>query len=101
MAAVGTDLIEVHVVGEVAFERVEHVTGNAHRGERDVATADALGHHHDVRRHAPMLCRKHRARPTKAADDLVVDEQDAVPVAYFADDRPILVWWNDHAAAAH
>ena len=52
---------------------------------------------HYVRRHPPMLRRKHLPGPAESGNNLVCDEHNAVPGADFTQHGPVLVSRHGHA----
>ena len=68
-----------------------------HRAHRLRAVGEALGHRHDVRRHAEALRGERLPGATEAADHLVEHEQDAVRVADLA--QALQVALGRHEAA--
>ena len=62
-----------------------------HGAERRVARADALRQRHDVGAAVPVIAAQELAGAGDAAHDFVVDQQDAVAVADFADARIVAV----------
>ena len=66
-------------------ERVDHPLSCQHRSEGNVSAADALAHHHDVRRDAPVLDCQPAAGATVAGQHLIGDEQHVVLVTDLPD----------------
>jgi hypothetical protein len=84
------------VVVEVAGDRRRH----RDRRQRRVARGQALAEDHHVGADVPVLAREPPSRPAEAAEDLVVDQQDAVLVAQLADPRPEIRRRELHAVGA-
>jgi hypothetical protein len=82
-------------MGELdAFRAMRHVgvedaRMRQHRAHRHRAVGDALGQSHEVGHDARPLRGEGRAQAAEAGDDLVEDQQDAVPVADLAQARQI------------
>ncbi len=79
-------------------QRVDDRLVREHCADRLVAGAQALGHGHDVRRHALLPDRVHAAGAAHAAHDFIGDEQDAVPVADIAHALEVARRGRDRAA---
>ena len=68
--------------------------------QRQIEGGDALGEGPEIRLDPPMARREPFSGAAKAGDDLVGDQQDAVPVANLAQTREIGGGWGDDAAGA-
>jgi hypothetical protein len=63
-------------------ERFVEVSCYEHRAHRDNAGCESLGDGHQIRRHAKIICGKWRSQPTKAGNDLIKNQENAMPVTY-------------------
>ena len=95
----------------VAVEELDEVFRPVHEGVVDAllghhsahgygAVGQALGHAHQVGSDAEGLRRKGRAGAAEAGDDLVEDQQDAVPVADLAQALQVALRRHQHAGTA-
>ncbi len=84
------------LVGAVA-QRVINALAAEHRAHRHDAVGDPLGHGDQVRHDVEVLGGEAAAQPAEAGDDLVEDQQDAVPVADFAQALQVALGRDQHA----
>ena len=76
--------------GLVADEGVGDILARDGSADGQVAAGEGFGDGEDVGLDAPVLRREPLAGAAEAGDDLIADEEDAVPVADLADGGPVL-----------
>ena len=79
-----------------SHERVVDVPACGDGAHRHGAVGEALGHRDHVRRHAEVLRAERGAEATEAGDDLVEDQQDAVPGADLAQPLQVALGRDQH-----
>jgi hypothetical protein len=95
--------VAVHQLGQVRralHQRVVDLARGDHAAERRRTVAHRLGEDDHVRHHAEGLRREHRAQAAEAGDDLVEDQQQAMPVADRAQAFEVTPWRHQHAGGA-
>ena len=100
MRRVGVAVEELDQVVRPGHEGVVDALLRQHRAHRHAAVGQALGDRHQVRRHAEGLRREGLAGAAEAGDDLVEDQQDAVPVADLAQALQVALRRDQHARRA-
>ena len=81
-------------------EPLRDAVANHHAADRQIAGRERLGHRHEVGPGTEVLAAEPLTGATETADDLVRDQQDAVPVADALDLGPVTFWWHDDATRA-
>ncbi|CCF20123.1 protein of unknown function [Pseudorhizobium banfieldiae] len=95
----------------VAVEELDHVLRATHEGvvdlgadengtHRDDPVGKALGRRHDIGRDAVVLRGERRSHAAETGDDLVEDQQDAVPSADIAELLKVALRRNEDAGGA-
>ncbi len=95
--------VAVHQLGQVrraVHQRVVDLAAHDDAAQRRGTVAHGLGEQDHVGHHAQRLGTEHGAQAAEAGDDLVEDEQDAVPRAQLAQSLQVAQRRHQHAGGA-
>lgn len=81
MGRVGVTVQQLDRLLRARHERIEHAVADQHGAHWDGTVCQPLGAGDEVRQHAEILGCERRAEAAEAGDNLVENQQDAVPVA--------------------
>ena len=100
MAGVGIAVEQLDLALRPVHQRIVHLAAGEDRAHRNGAVGQALRGRHDIRPDTEIVRGKGRAKTAEAGDDLVEDQQDAVPVADRAQALEIAFRRDKHAGRA-
>ena len=100
VAGISIAVEQLDLAFRAVHERIMHLAARKHRAHRDRAVGQALGGRDEIGHDAEIVDREGRAEPAEAGNDLVEDQEDAVPVTNGAQALQIAFRRDQHAGRA-